>query len=134
MELRLVHWFSLRPLRPLRLCVGCSECKPAADPRARRTRPRSLLSLRRGSRCRLQCATPMPTATCPFCGLLCDDLLVESDGHSLLPIRNTCERSRAAYGSLGTPSAARAFCKIQGLHASADDALDAAAKILRSSR
>ena len=76
----------------------------------------------------------MPTATCPFCGLLCDDLLVEPEGDSLHAVRNACERSRAAFASLGAHASAKASCKVQGAQASTGDALDAAAKILRASR
>jgi formylmethanofuran dehydrogenase subunit B len=77
----------------------------------------------------------MPTAaTCPFCGLLCDDLLVESEGDTLRPLRGACERSRAAFASLGTLAAATASSRVNGTIVSTSTALDAAAEILRGAR
>jgi formylmethanofuran dehydrogenase subunit B len=75
----------------------------------------------------------MLSATCPFCGLLCDDLLVESDGDTLRPLRGACERSREAFAGLsGRP--AHAQSRVNGLPASVPAALDAFAEILRGSR
>jgi formylmethanofuran dehydrogenase subunit B len=76
----------------------------------------------------------MPTATCPFCGLLCDDLLVESEGDILRPLQGACERSRAAFARLGTPAAAHAASRVNGTSVDTQAALDAAASILRAAR
>lgn len=78
----------------------------------------------------------MPTriATCPFCGLLCDDLVVEPDGEALRVLAGACDRSRAAFARLGTPAAASAAARVDGTPVSTDAALDAAASVLRRSR
>jgi len=76
----------------------------------------------------------MPTATCPFCGLLCDDLLVESEGDILRPLHGACERSRAAFAGLGTSAAAHAGSRVDGASVERQAALDAAADILRAAR
>jgi formylmethanofuran dehydrogenase subunit B len=73
-------------------------------------------------------------AICPFCGLLCDDLVVEPAGESLRPVRGACTRSRAAFASVGTPAAAAARARIAGVGADFDAALDAAAVLLRRAR
>jgi formylmethanofuran dehydrogenase subunit B len=77
---------------------------------------------------------PPLTATCPFCGLLCDDLVVESAGDSLRPLQGACERSRTALARLGTSAAARAGARADGTPATHDAALDAAARLLRHAR
>jgi formylmethanofuran dehydrogenase subunit B len=76
----------------------------------------------------------MLSATCPFCGLLCDDLLVESDSDTLRPLRGACERSRAAFAALSTPAAVGAVSRVHGTQTSTAAALDAAADILRRAR
>jgi formylmethanofuran dehydrogenase subunit B len=76
----------------------------------------------------------MPTATCPFCGLLCDDLLVESNGNVLRPLQGACERSRAAFVRLSTPAALRAASRVNGARTDMQAALAAAAGILRNAR
>jgi formylmethanofuran dehydrogenase subunit B len=75
----------------------------------------------------------MLSATCPFCGLLCDDLLVESDGDTLRPLRGACERSTAAFAGLSGP-AAHAMSRVNGVQTTVAAALDAFVEILRSSR
>jgi formylmethanofuran dehydrogenase subunit B len=81
-------------------------------------------------------AAPMPTltATCPFCGLLCDDLTVESDGVALRPLRGACQRSEVAFAQLGTRSAAAATARVSGQPVTHAAALDAAAQLLRTRR
>src|SRR5262245_35324357 len=74
------------------------------------------------------------TATCPFCGLLCDDLVVEPHNDTLRPLQGACERSLAAFARLGTPAAARVTARIGGQAAAHDAALDAAAQILKQQR
>jgi formylmethanofuran dehydrogenase subunit B len=66
--------------------------------------------------------------------LLCDDLTVESDGAALTPRDGACEQSRAAFATLGQARTARASPRVQGEGASAEAALDAAARVLARAR
>jgi len=82
---------------------------------------------------------PSYTATCPFCGLLCDDLLVEaqaaqSGGEVLRPLRGICERSRAAFATLGASDCAVASARTAGKPTTLETALEAASAILREAR
>ena len=77
---------------------------------------------------------PMPIATCPFCGLLCDDLLVELEGDTLRPVRGACAHSRAAFSNLSSAPAAHAASRINGQSVSSSAALDAAAQMLSHAR
>ncbi len=74
------------------------------------------------------------TATCAFCGLLCDDLEVDVVGATLRPLRGACERATAAYATLGTDAATRARPRVAGRPVDFDEALDAAAALLRAGR
>lgn len=68
--------------------------------------------------------------TCPFCGLLCDDLSVEERQGALTALDNACPKARRAYARVlpeMPPS-------IDGRPVSADAALDAAARVLKRSR
>jgi formylmethanofuran dehydrogenase subunit B len=77
---------------------------------------------------------PPVTATCPFCGLLCDDLIVVAQGDGLRPLRGACERSLAAFARLGATAAARTGARVEGKPATLDAALDAAAQVFRQRR
>jgi formylmethanofuran dehydrogenase subunit B len=77
---------------------------------------------------------PPSTTTCPFCGLLCDDLIVESTGDGLRALKGACERSQAAFARLGTPAAATMGARVAGRPATNDAALDAAAQLLLHGR
>jgi formylmethanofuran dehydrogenase subunit B len=77
---------------------------------------------------------PPVTATCPFCGLLCDDLVVEPEGDSLRPLKGACERSQAAFARLGTSVVAKTGARVEGRPATPDAALDAAARLLHLRR
>jgi formylmethanofuran dehydrogenase subunit B len=77
---------------------------------------------------------PSVNATCPFCGLLCDDLIVEVQGDGLRPVRGACERSLAAFARLGATAAARTGARVEGKPATLDAALDAAAQVLGQQR
>jgi formylmethanofuran dehydrogenase subunit B len=66
--------------------------------------------------------------------LLCDDLTVESDGAALAPRDGACEWSRAAFATLGHPMTAGVSPRVQGEDASAEAALDAAARVLARAR
>jgi formylmethanofuran dehydrogenase subunit B len=73
-------------------------------------------------------------ATCPFCGLLCDDLAVDVHGTTLTPRDGACEQSRAAFATLGRAAAAAASPRVQGESASVETALDTAARLLARAR
>ena len=74
--------------------------------------------------------SPARTTTCPFCGLLCDDLEVDPADPKRAP-RNTCVRGRDAYESL---AAADGTPQVSGRAVGLDAALDAVAALLRSAR
>lgn len=62
-----------------------------------------------------------PSITCPFCGLVCDDLTVESMGREELRLTNACETARAQLARIlaQPPGSAR----VQGQPADLDTAL-----------
>lgn len=68
--------------------------------------------------------------TCPFCPLLCDDLVIERSGTSLKASANACPRGKAAFQK--TP--ANLQPRVNGQPASLDKAIAAAAGILRKSQ
>jgi len=66
---------------------------------------------------------------CPFCGILCDDLVIENQNNNLKVIKNGCAKSiRSFQKKLPEVSA-----QIKGKSVSLDDAIDAASNILRKS-
>ena len=68
---------------------------------------------------------------CPFCGLACDDLVVEVGDPGTRVVANGCERSRRMFGtSVGDGAAAR----IAGAPATLADAIERAAGVLRDAR
>jgi len=68
-------------------------------------------------------------ATCPFCGLLCDDVTLDAGASAIAVRDNGCARSRDAYAAAG--AAADPPPRIGGAAATLEAALDAAAAILR---
>lgn len=67
--------------------------------------------------------------TCPFCGILCDDLVIQNQDNNLTVIENGCPKSIAIYEKdLPDVSA-----QIKGKNISSDDAIDAVCKILKKS-
>ncbi len=68
--------------------------------------------------------------TCPFCGLLCDDLVVEEQAGELRALDNACPKARLAYAR-ALPSVT---ASVNGKPASLESAIDAAAKLLKRSR
>jgi formylmethanofuran dehydrogenase subunit B len=66
--------------------------------------------------------------------LLCDDLTVEASGDQLEPRAGACERSRAAFATLGRADAAVAQARIAGTSTTPSAALDAAARLLAGAR
>jgi len=69
---------------------------------------------------------------CPFCGLVCDDLVVGTTGGRLEVKRNGCALATAAFGRAG--EAVADAPRIGGRPASLADAVAAAAGLLRSAR
>jgi formylmethanofuran dehydrogenase subunit B len=77
---------------------------------------------------------PIHKSTCPFCGLMCDDLEVAVEGLALAPQRGACDRSRTAFARLGAPAAAQAQARVAGAPVALEVALDEAARLLRGAR
>ncbi len=69
-------------------------------------------------------------ATCPFCGLLCDDLRVARTGSAIHVLAAGCELARRSFPSGPPPAGAR----IGGREATVDEAVRAAADILDTAR
>jgi len=68
-------------------------------------------------------------ATCTFCGCLCDDIELHTDGERIVRARRACTLGRAwfcGYGDDGRPATL-----VDGRPASMDEAIDRAADILR---
>ncbi len=68
--------------------------------------------------------------SCPFCGLLCDDLSVTGDGKTLAVVARGCDKSRVQFGQAFP---ANAPCVVDGNPVSLDAAIERATAILRSS-
>ena len=73
---------------------------------------------------------PEDSCTCPFCGLLCDDLHARRDGDGVTFTHNACRKATRALGAV----LANAAPSIDGRAATLDAALDAAAAVLRAAR
>ncbi|MBC7945290.1 MAG: formylmethanofuran dehydrogenase subunit B [Burkholderiales bacterium] len=71
--------------------------------------------------------------TCPFCGLLCDDLTISANSQtgSLRVLENGCPISRPAFAGLSAEATAP---RIDGKSATLQDAIARAAEILRGAR
>ncbi|MSQ69385.1 MAG: formylmethanofuran dehydrogenase [Gammaproteobacteria bacterium] len=68
--------------------------------------------------------------TCPFCGLLCDDLTITARGTQLTVMANGCPKASAAFKAADLPGPPL----VNGQPASLEAALDAAARILQRSQ
>lgn len=68
--------------------------------------------------------------TCPFCSLLCDDLVIDNDGGRLGVRSNGCSRARRGFERAQQGPAAA----IRGRRASLDEAVTEAAALLRRAR
>lgn len=68
--------------------------------------------------------------TCPFCGLLCDDLSVRVEGRTIQPVANACPKALAAYAAATVPGEPR----IEGKPVALERALAHAVRLLRRSR
>lgn len=74
----------------------------------------------------------VPSVTCPFCGLLCDDLVVASTAGGLEVRENGCALARAGFGETGGPHPATP--RIGGRGATLPEAAAEAARLLRGAR
>ncbi len=74
---------------------------------------------------------PSSFATCPFCGLLCDDLVVTAGPAGLVAAGGACERARSEFSALG---ASTPMPRVRGRAVGMDEALDEAARLLRAAR
>ncbi len=66
---------------------------------------------------------------CPFCSLICDDLVIQNKEGNLTVKENGCARANTSFGQLvveHTPT-------LKGKHCSIDEAIEAAARILKQS-
>ncbi|MEM6998496.1 MAG: formylmethanofuran dehydrogenase subunit B [Pseudomonadota bacterium] len=67
--------------------------------------------------------------TCPFCGILCDDVVIENTNGKVKAIKNQCPKSSAAFEK----RIEKNNPKIKGKIVSIDEAIDTCVKILKSS-
>lgn len=82
-------------------------------------------------------APPIPTAeipnvVCPFCGLLCDDLTVASEGGVLRVTNGACPVGAQAFSGVPAPSAPVA--RVGGREVPLNDAIAEAARLLEQAR
>ena len=79
-----------------------------------------------------QTANRMEAVTCPFCGLACDDLTVETATGALRALSNGCTLAKTrfteSFSTLDAPP------RIQGRIATLEEALERCAELLRQSR
>jgi formylmethanofuran dehydrogenase subunit B len=68
--------------------------------------------------------------TCPFCGMLCDDLEIERTGETLKVLKNGCGRAIAGFERKLPPASPQ----IKGKDAGLDQAVAAAAALIRKAR
>jgi formylmethanofuran dehydrogenase subunit B len=79
--------------------------------------------------------TPNSTAaitrevTCPFCGILCDDLVIQNQSNKLKVIENGCAKAVKSFQEKLSENSA----KIKGKNVTLDDAIDSACNILKKS-
>jgi formylmethanofuran dehydrogenase subunit B len=74
-------------------------------------------------------ATMSKDVTCPFCGILCDDLVIQNQDNNLKVIENGCSRAINFFENDLPKNSA----KIKGQNVSLDDAIDAVSKIFKKS-
>ncbi len=67
--------------------------------------------------------------TCPFCGILCDDLVIENQDDKLTVVKNGCPKAIESFQK----ELPKTSAKIKGQNVSLDDAIDLTAKILKKS-
>ncbi len=66
---------------------------------------------------------------CPFCGILCDDLVIQNNGQQLKVLENGCPKSIAAFEN----ELPETTPKIKGKKVSLEEAIEATSKILKKS-
>ena len=73
---------------------------------------------------------PDPTATCLGCGCACDDIEIAISANRIIRAERACALGEAWFGDGSAPADAL----VEGQASSAEDALDAAASLLRDAR
>lgn len=73
--------------------------------------------------------TIMESVTCPLCGILCDDLVIQNKENHLKVLKNGCPKSKAIIQKEITKSSAQ----LKGRNVSLDEAIDHASDILKKS-
>lgn len=74
----------------------------------------------------------IPNVTCPFCGLLCDDLTVSSEGGALRVTNGACAVATRELAAVPAPSAP--IARIGGRAVSLDDAIAEATRLIGAAR
>jgi formylmethanofuran dehydrogenase subunit B len=67
--------------------------------------------------------------TCPFCGILCDDLVIQNQDEKLKILENGCPRAATSFEK----DVPESFPKIKGKRVTYDEAIDAICRILKKS-
>jgi formylmethanofuran dehydrogenase subunit B len=67
--------------------------------------------------------------TCPFCGILCDDLVIQNQNNNLTVLENGCPKSIEIYQKKSPEVSAQ----IKGTNVSLENAIDAVCNILKNS-
>lgn len=68
---------------------------------------------------------------CPFCSLLCDDLVIGTDGHQLELQANACDKAVGLFASIENSTS---YPEIKGKKVSLDDAISESVRILKRSK
>ena len=79
-------------------------------------------------------ASSDPPYTCTFCGCLCDDVGLVAEGGVIVEVHRGCEAGRARLLGLAVVDDSNPSPRIDGKGANAEDALNAAARLLRGAR
>jgi formylmethanofuran dehydrogenase subunit B len=82
-------------------------------------------------------SSPQPTgeirdAACPFCGLVCDDLVIDTSGARLKVTGNGCPLAVTEFGR--KPGTAKGAVRVGGRPASLEEAVAAAARLIGASK
>lgn len=73
--------------------------------------------------------TVTKNVSCPFCGILCDDLVIQNEENHLKVLKNGCLKSKAIIQK----DIAKASAQLKGKNVSLDEAIDHASNILKKS-
>ncbi len=74
-------------------------------------------------------STVSKDVTCPFCGILCDDLVIQNQNETLKILENGCPKARASF----EPELAVTSPKIKGKNVPLTDAINAMCDIIKKS-